>query len=146
MMKCKSEIVRRLTADRNNHSDAPFSRINIDYCFDAYFVEVKPVADVGIRADRLRIEIQENRAVTQFSESAGGIHAAPVELYRATNAIRARPKDKDVLTFFVLDVISFSVEGQIEIVCLGWVFCCQGINLSYHRVYFHVLPVSPNGF
>src|SRR5436190_2012913 len=78
------------------------------------------------------------------SENAGGIHTAPVKLNRTADAVRARSKEKHVLTLFGLHVISFSIERQVEIIRLGRVLGCQSVDLPDHWGYPHVLPVSPN--
>src|ERR1044071_8730846 len=144
MMKLKGEIIRGLTTNRDNRSNALLARVNIEHVFQANLVEVKSVADVIIGTDCLWIEIQKNRAVAQLSENAGGVHTAPVKLNRTADAIRARPEEKHVLTLFGLHLISFSIERQVEIICLSWVFGCQSVDLPDNREYPHVLPVPPN--
>src|SRR5215831_20126572 len=113
MMKLKSEIIRGLTTNRDNHSNALLPRVNIEHVFQANLVEVKSVTDVIIGTDCLWIEIQENRAVAQFSENAGGVHTAPVKLNRTADAVRARSEKKHVLTLFAFHVISLPIERQV---------------------------------
>src|SRR6266513_1712203 len=144
MMKLKGEIVRGLTTNGDQHSNALLPRVNIEHVFQANLVKVKSVADVIIGTDCLWIEIQKNRTVTKLSQSAGGVHATPVKLNRAANAIGAGTEKKDAFVSFALYVVLFSVKCQVKIVCLGRVFRCQGINLPYDGVYPHVLPVFPN--
>src|SRR5438067_2325163 len=102
MMKLKGEIVRGLTTNGDQHSNALLPRVNIEHVFQANLVEVKSVTAVIIGTDCLWIEIQKNRAVAQLSENAGGVHTAPVKLNRTADAIRARSKEKHVLTLFGL--------------------------------------------
>src|SRR5262249_5942915 len=144
MMKLKGEIIRSLTTNRDNHSNALLPRVNIEHVFQANLVEVKSVTDVIIGTDCLWIEIQKNRAVAQLSENAGGVHTAPVKLNRTADAERARSEEQHVLTLFALHIIPFSVERQIEIIRLGRVLSCKSVDLPEHWGYAHVLPVSPN--
>src|SRR5438105_14372734 len=93
MMKLKGDVVRGLTTNRDQHSNALLPRVNIEHVFQANLVEVKSVTAVIIGTDCLWIEIQKNRAVAQLSENAGRIHATPIKLYRTADAVGARSEN-----------------------------------------------------
>ena len=62
------------------------------------------------------------------------VDTAPVELYRATDTIGARAEDDDrARVSLVVDVAHRAAIGKVEVVGLGGVFGCEGIDLLDYR-------------
>src|SRR5258707_5896570 len=93
VMKLKSQIVRRLAAHRDDYSDAALARVDIQHRLQADLIKIKPVAHVVIRAHSFWVTVQKDRTVSQLSERVRRIHATPIKLYRAADAVGARSEN-----------------------------------------------------
>ena len=86
------QVVRDLSAYRDDHTTRLFEVDYIKYTFERKFVEVETVAHIIVSRNRFRVVVNHDRLVTQFAGSLNCIHRAPVKFYRATDTVSTRPQ------------------------------------------------------
>ena len=129
-----SEVVGDLSSGGDNHTFRILQFNDIHYTLIRKFVEIEPVADVVIGAHCLRIEIDHNRSVFSFSYCHQGINRAPVELHRAPDPVCTRSNNNHrTIVLFRDNIALCSIVGNIEVIGLSRVLCCQCIDLFDKR-------------
>ena len=89
-VKFHSQVVRDLSAYRNDHTTRLFEIDYVKYTFERKFVEVETVAHIIVSRNRFRVVVNHDRLVTQFAGSLNCIHRAPVKFYRAADTVSTR--------------------------------------------------------
>ena len=76
------------------------------------------------------------------SEKVHGVDATPVKLHRTADAIGPRTENHDRVTGLHQQVVLLTMIGQIEIIRLGWILGCQGIDLLHVGLQAVHFPLS----
>ncbi len=146
LVAAKGDVVGDLPAHGQEDAQRFFLLVDIEDALEAELVEIEPVADVVVGRYRLRIVVDHDRRVAELLEGQGGVDAAPVELDRGPDAVRARAEDHDLAGTAVAvaerDVVLAAVVGHVEVIRLGRVLGGQGVDLLHGREEAGVLPPS----
>ena len=86
-MEFHCEVVRNLTAHRNNHAARIFQVDDVQNPLKRQFVKIQTVAHIVVGGYGFGIVINHNRLVTEFAGGIDGIDATPIELHRRTNPV-----------------------------------------------------------
>ena len=129
-----SEVVRNLTAGRNDYAVRLLEVDDIHNTLEGKFVEVETVAHIVVGRHGLGVIVDHNRAVALLADSVQSLNATPVELYRRADAISTRTEHDD-RTLVVLegDVALHASVCNVQIVGLCRILGSQGVNLLNNR-------------
>mmetsp|Transcript_26885 Transcript_26885/g.61267 ORF Transcript_26885/g.61267 Transcript_26885/m.61267 type:complete len:685 (+) Transcript_26885:1043-3097(+) len=95
LRQAHGQVVRRLSADRDNHTRGLLQRGNVKHSLVAQLVEVEPVGLVVVGGDRLWVAIDDDGLVAQRSEALDARDRAPVELHAAADPVGAATQHDD---------------------------------------------------
>ena len=128
------QVVRYLSSGRDDHAVRIFEFEDVHHAFEGQFVEVETVAHIVIGRNRFRVIVDHHRAPTLLANRVQRLHAAPVELYRATDTVSTRTEHHN-RTFVaqILHIVFRSAVSQIQVVGLCRIFGGEGIDLFHYR-------------
>ena len=107
---------------------------DIHHALKGEFVEVKAVAHVVVGRYGLRVIVNHHRAPAFALHREQCIHATPVKLHRASNAVSTRAEHHyRAVVVQVGHIILAAVVGEVEVIGLCRIFGCKCVNLLHHR-------------
>mmetsp|Transcript_68195 Transcript_68195/g.162793 ORF Transcript_68195/g.162793 Transcript_68195/m.162793 type:complete len:272 (+) Transcript_68195:3355-4170(+) len=83
------DVVRRLPADGEHDAHGVLALVYVHHHLEGDLLEVKHLALVVVRRDRLRVAVEHDGLVPELAQLADAPHAAPVELDRRPDAVHA---------------------------------------------------------
>ena len=124
------QVVWNLASGGYNHAHRGFQLTYVQHPFKGELVKEKPVANVIVRAYGLGVVVDHHGPVAAFLDLFYSGYAAPVKLHAAANTVCSAAKHYNgaavTLKFYV---VFGAVVSEVQIIGLGGVFTCQGVNL-----------------
>ena len=87
VVEAHGQPVRNLAAHAHDHAVRPFLFHEVQDGFHAHLVEDELVADVVVRAHRLRVVVEHQGFEAELRRCLHGVHATPIELYGGADPI-----------------------------------------------------------
>src|SRR6266545_3233467 len=102
-----------LTTKLDEHALWFFLIANIEHVFEGQRLEVKFVARVVIRGNRLRIRVDHDRFESEFAQSERRVHAAIVEFDSLADPVRSAAEDDDFALGAIAPLVLVAIRRVI---------------------------------
>ena len=133
-VELEREVVGHLPPHAHHHAQRALALPDVEHRLEADLVEEQLVAHVVVGADGLGVVVQKDGLVAHLLQRAHGVDAAPVELHRAPDAVRAAAEHQHLLAPRRGDVVGVAVVREVEVVGLRGVLRGEGVDLADPRL------------
>ena len=134
LVQTDGQVVRDLSARRNDNPFRTFQIQNIQHALESQFVEIKAVAHVVVGRYRFGIVVNHHRTETLFTDGVQRLHTAPIELDGRPDTIGTRTQNHNTaLVVFVMNVMGYAAISHVQIVRLRRILGSQRVYLFHNR-------------
>ena len=134
LVQTHRQVIRDLAAGGDDHAVRVLQLEDIHHTLEGKLIEIKTIAHIIVGRHRLGIVVDHHGTIALLTDRIQGLHATPVELHRATDAVSAGTQhDNRAMIAQVRHVVFRTAIRQVQVIRLRRILGGQGIDLFHHR-------------